>query len=527
MTLLPVIGRELRASARQSFSYTLRVLGVLAVLLVLGLYGLDEDSLGTGSGGKLFGYVHTVLFLAIWVLAPLLTADSISRERREGTLALLFLTPLRPHHIVYAKGAAHGLRAFTLWLAVLPVMAICFLVGGVAWPEVAISVLVNFSSICLALAAGLLGSAFSKVWARAMALGLLLAFGTFLLFMMILPPLIELIAGVGIGFTDWAPSPAVGFALSVNWDNMWGQGFGTRTVGPRLIWAFANAALFAVLCLILLVRLAAWNVRRTWREEPPSARIQWLRKKMFTPILFQALLHRWLNWRLRRNPIGWLEQRNWSGRLVVWSWFAVVICIYTSLFANLYIYQRGFHVVQFVLGALLAASIALSAAGSFRRERESGVLELLLVAPLREHQIIVGRVAGIWSQFLPAIALLFAVWVFGATFMSTVANEFPSLLLFALTFATLPIVGLYFSLKKSNYIVALLWTLAVQFLLPTMCAQALNWFLGPFNTPQDSDSLVELALFAPPQLLFAAWLAWRLHENLKYRKFALVARGAG
>ena len=157
MILLPVIERELRASARQGFTYSLRVLGVVALLMVVAMFGV-RGRVGPGSGPELFGVMHTVLFGAIWVLVPLLTADCISRERREGTLPLLFLTPLRPGDIVHAKSLAHGLRAFTLWLAVLPVLAVSLVAGGVGWREIVASALVNFSSICLALGAGLVAS---------------------------------------------------------------------------------------------------------------------------------------------------------------------------------------------------------------------------------------------------------------------------------------------------------------------------------------------------------------------------------
>src|SRR5215472_1339328 len=100
MILLPVIERELRASARQSFTYLLRVLGALALLLVIGWFGLRGE-LGPDCGGDLFRALHAAIFFAIRLLAPLLTADCISRERREGTLPLLFLTPLKPPSIVW------------------------------------------------------------------------------------------------------------------------------------------------------------------------------------------------------------------------------------------------------------------------------------------------------------------------------------------------------------------------------------------------------------------------------------------
>src|SRR6266404_544378 len=182
MILLPVIDRELRAAARHSFTYSLRVIGVLALLVVFAMVSLEEG-LGRGIGSKLFSYLHYTLFFSIWILVPLLTADCISRERREGTLPLLFLTPLKPRDIVYAKGMAHGLRALTLWLAVVPILTVPFIVGGVSWQEVAFSVLVNFSSICLAMAAGMLGSAAGKSWTRAMGMGLGLSLAFLLLFM--------------------------------------------------------------------------------------------------------------------------------------------------------------------------------------------------------------------------------------------------------------------------------------------------------------------------------------------------------
>src|SRR5712671_763935 len=108
-----MVARELRATARQSFTYSLRMMGVAAVAAVCAVAALGPN-FSSGAGGKVFGYLHFTLFCAIWILVPLLTADCLSRERREGTLPLLFLTPLKPVGIVLAKGMAHGLRAFSL-----------------------------------------------------------------------------------------------------------------------------------------------------------------------------------------------------------------------------------------------------------------------------------------------------------------------------------------------------------------------------------------------------------------------------
>ena len=525
MILLPVIERELRTSARHSFTYLLRVLGVLALLLVIGWFALRGE-LGPDCGGELFRALHGVLFFAIWLLAPLLTADCISRERREGTLPLLFLTPLKPPGIVWAKSTAHGLRALSLWLAVVPVLAICLVAGGLGWTEIVISVLVNFSALCVATAAGLVASALSRVWTRAMAVAMLLAFGLFLSHLTLIPGCVRMVGG------PWNPDefhPWAGLAFALNVDGAWQSRWGTIG-GALLLKTFGLFALLSLGVLVLLVRFSAWRVKRTWQERPASARIEWLKNKLVAPAVFASVLRRWLRWELQRNPIGWLERRSWSGRLVVWSWLAVVICIYSSLFANQAMYSHGFHSLQMVLAWLLAGSIAVSAAGSFRRERETGVLELLLVAPLREWQIIGGRVRGLWGQFLPSIILLCLVWLYCASFLSEESEWLP-MLLSLVTFATLPIVGLYFSLTRSNFVVALLCTVVLQMIVPVVLGQVAQFLSDTGMTPYVTTGGPEqdwVALLAAPtfQLLLAWFLGWRLHENLRHRSFAMEGRAA-
>src|SRR5262245_34253636 len=157
MVVLPVMERELRTCARQPFTYTLRAIGMVALLLQCLIFG-SQHGFGPTLGSKLFSSLHYTLFGAIWILVPFLTADCISRERREGTLGLLVLTQLKATDIVTAKSLAQGLRALTLWLAVVPVLTIPFILGGVSWMQALLSVAISFSSICWALAAGLIAS---------------------------------------------------------------------------------------------------------------------------------------------------------------------------------------------------------------------------------------------------------------------------------------------------------------------------------------------------------------------------------
>lgn len=479
MTVFPVIARELRASARQPFTYYLRVLGV-SVLLVAGvLFGMQRG-FQPGFGRQLFGALHGALFGAIWLLVPMLTADCISRERREGTLGLLFLTPLRGTDIVVAKGLAHGLRAVTLGIAVIPVLTIPFLLGGVSWAEAALSVALNANAICWALAAGLLASAWSKAWLRALLLAAILAFAFFVVLATesgwLMMQTVRA-ARMGQFEMDWGRALAVGFVLLTNAGGEWSS-FARWVPVPvsPLVWAIGQTTGLSLLTLLVAVLVAGAKTRRSWQEEPPSPRQLWWQRTFCTPVLWRSLFRRWMRRKLERNPIGWLEQRTWSGRLVTWAWFAVLISVYSMVLTDRHFFE-GANGLHTMMASLLAGSMAMSSASSFRRERETGVLELLLVSPLGENQIIAGRLGGLWSQFVPAAGLLLAVWAYCSTFLPD-GGDAGTFLFFLLTFVTVPVFGLYFSLSCRSFLTAFLATIVVALVLPLVLPEALRTVLG-------------------------------------------------
>ena len=64
-------------------TYWLRAIGIGAILGVMAL--VDVRGVPSELGGRLFSALNATLFLSIWIFVPLLTADTISREKREGT----------------------------------------------------------------------------------------------------------------------------------------------------------------------------------------------------------------------------------------------------------------------------------------------------------------------------------------------------------------------------------------------------------------------------------------------------------
>lgn len=526
MNVLPVILRELRSQARQPFTFWLRVLGV-AALLVCGSFFAADISFTPNRGGALFGYMHLTLLCAVWILVPLGAADCLSRERREGTLGLLFLTPLKARDIVVAKGLSHGLRGTTMLVAVLPVLTLPFLIGGVSWQQAVASALINFSGICWALAAALLASAWSKSGLRAMALAALLA-GLALLAQCF-------IAGMWLGAT-LGRNPRSGYStLDFNllmgfvatglhpeaW-NVWAGMLPTVKVS-QLLTAILQATVVSLLVLTCAVWLAARHVRRSWQEEPPSVRAQQIDRVFFQPVLGVSFLKRWMRSKLERNPIGWLEQRRWSGRLVVWTWLAIIISVQSLALTDSGFFHNYRSWSEF-MAWLLTFSMAASAAGSLRRERETGVLELLLVSPLTTRQLISGRLRGLWGQFLPSIVLLLGVWFYFQNLLPNRERGTAQIWFFLVTYSVLPVVGLYFSVRSRHFITAFVSTLALVIAAPVLLLGAVKFavtlitgtgaYLGMFGL----DAYPAITFI---QLCLAVEFGKRLHHRLETRSFPL------
>lgn len=534
MNLLPVITRELRAEARHPSTYWLRVLGAGAVIAAAILFTLVYGA-NTQLGAKLFQELHLTVQLTLWVLVPLLTADCLSRERREGTLGLLFLTPLRAFDIVVAKSLVHGLRAVTLILATLPVVALPVLMGGVAWQQTAASLLLNSSAICLALAAGLLASALSKSWVRS----LIVAFGLAGLLALTYCTALGSIHGVNAGGTRYfagAQPLQIGLQLAggINPDDYlsyrlvrtpWLGVPQVASVVPQYLLSAIEGFALAGGGLIGSAIIAALVTRRSWPERPPAPAAIWLRQRLCTPVVMLGVLQRWMKRKLDRNPLGWLEQRTWSGRLVIWGWFAAMISVYSLILTDGNFLARNLANVHSFMGWLLLLSLALNASTSFRRERETRVLELLLVSPLSETQIILGRLRGLWGQFLPSFLLLVGGWLYLSSALNHRGRESFSILLLASSFVAVPVAGLYFSLICRNFLIALLATVGLTLVLPLIWPSLLKLFLLAlslgairFGPGQFTDNLAASLLF---QLALTAYLQFQLRRRLEARQFAM------
>src|SRR5207344_403152 len=114
-------------------TYWLRFFLVLAALIIwLALLLAQRGQMGTVQRSQMLFHSLGVLALsASLVSGVFLTSDSLSEERREGTLGLLFLTDLKGYDVVLGKLAAQFIHLGCALVAIIPAAALPLLFGGV------------------------------------------------------------------------------------------------------------------------------------------------------------------------------------------------------------------------------------------------------------------------------------------------------------------------------------------------------------------------------------------------------------
>src|SRR5881628_465284 len=170
MTFLPIVERELRVAARRRGTHSMRFCVALAVLVVwLALILGSQRTMPPAQLGHQLFLALSILAFGFSLLAGVfLTADCLSSEKREGTLGLLFLTDLKGYDVVLGKLAATSLHAFYGVMAVVPMLAVPLLMGGVTLDESCRVALVLANALFFSLAAGIFISTMNKSPRKAM-----------------------------------------------------------------------------------------------------------------------------------------------------------------------------------------------------------------------------------------------------------------------------------------------------------------------------------------------------------------------
>lgn len=397
LTLFPIVERELRVGARQRRTLWTRLLPVIIAILIaywslLSVGGLIPPG---QIGANLFAHLSTFVLVASLLVGPLLTADCLSREKREGTLGLLFLTDLKGNDVVFGKLIGTSLNAFYSLLAVLPVLGIPLLLGGVTGGEYWRTVVALLNALFFSLALGLLVSASCRQ--EYVALGVTTA----------------LLVIVGILL------PAIKVPPKVAWISWLAEVF-----SPVLTLRAASAsnypiAPWAFYASLLLVHLTAWAcllaapraLARTWGDElrSRSATSWWTHWQRWT-YGNAAQLRAYRARLLARNPTFWLGSRKRLHNLHIWliSFGAIAIwwigCVMTdwNYLMGVRLSAFGVIAVHLVLKSLMAAE----AARRLANDRECGILSIVLCSRMTVKEIIQGQILTLRRRFIGPVVMI-------------------------------------------------------------------------------------------------------------------------
>jgi ABC-type transport system involved in multi-copper enzyme maturation permease subunit len=514
MSILSIAERELRVAARKRTVYAVRTSVALigfgfsaCALWVVTLQGFTPVP-----GYLLFQVLSWLTFGCACLIGATLTADSISEEKREGTLALLFLANLRPYSIALGKLASHGLVALYAVIGAIPVIAIPTLMGGSDLYTILKTALVLVFTILLALTLGLFASMLSrKAWAGSALSVSLLGFLT-----MAIPAFSSVFFVTGhvtAAFVIGLFSPSYLLAMA---------GSPARTLSTNYFWTSFAIQVGMLLILLLIVCCV---LARVWKDRPASPATNPFRKTWFRLkhgsgtgriALRKALL--------AINPILWLSARQPYAS----SGFVLFVCLVGITISVIGAYQSGgtgrlpdqFAVPLIMwlwflpmLYVIFCFRLAVAASDRFAADRKTGALELLLSTRMTLKQIIRGQWLAVARQLWGGALVLLLLHGFVLQYiLEGLSYDFrrPCTLREVIRGTVLHLLGRMDLQEREPFYIAPLVIVSAGFLIVILWI-ALGWvamFMGLRTEKQVAAPWSAMVLLSiPPLALFVAFAA--------------------
>lgn len=419
MVLLPIVGRELRVSARRRGAYWTRFGTALTGVLVGGfLWLVMRHEPDRAIGQSLFVVLSVIVYAQTLLVGCFTAADSLSEEKREGTLGLLFLTDLKGYDVVLGKLAASSCSAFYGMMAIFPILGLPLLMGGVAVGEFGRVVLVALNNMFLSLAMGIFCSSVSRDEGRARG-------ATFLL-------LAGLTGGLPLAVVLLLESPWLREFLMAHpeWRQYWAcllipsPGFTCFTafattfrfpspLGPLVFWV-SLGTIHALGWMALW--LACRVLPRTWQDRPLAApKGSWrqqVRQWKYGPPRTRLARRQEL---LDLNPFLWLTSREPIKDALPWIFLGgmAVLWFWTYLRYPTDVMEQPVLVMgALLLHMVLRLWVGTEAPRQLAADRRTGALELLLSTRVTVPEIIHGQHWALARMFGWPVLVVLAISAF-------------------------------------------------------------------------------------------------------------------
>ncbi|MDB6033069.1 MAG: type transporter [Verrucomicrobiales bacterium] len=500
MFLTPIADRELRVASRKPGTYRLRLVTLASVIVI---WMLLMTTTRFTSAAQLGHHVYNalgLLALAGCLFSGLfLTSDCVSEEKREGTLGLLFLTDLRGYDVVLGKLVATSAQAVFGLLAVLPILGLPLLLGGVTGGEFVRLILVLLTTLFWSLTIGLAVSTFCHEARHAMGV-------TFIVLLMLagISPALWWTQKLLINSPHWDfllyPSPC--FLYFKAQENFYGL-----RAGPV---DFRNAILLVGGTASFCLALSIVSLPRVWQRTERVRFAFWPRFTLFgnrpARLLRQPLLD--------ANPMHWLGTRDLRpGRLAErlllclgLIWLLMLTFSVTAAPRPEEPFILSF-VVLYGLHLMVKTLVAVESTRRVNEDRTSGALELLLVTPLPVLAILDGHHTALKSQFQRALRILMFMNLIMILVVLTHHGKLHMngkdrgifteifvgglLVLFA-DFAALRWAGIWAGLISAKHYRAVLLTMGKIMLIPWVCIFLLVFMVRGSNGPGEAATVFGL-----------------------------------
>lgn len=279
----PIVKKDLQVTARSMrFSWALFAYDavlVMAFLLAMAVIQGGDVYYSTSNSYSSLIYLFPVLAVAqvciVALIAPIITASSISGEKERQTFDIMLTTCMSPFSIVLGKVVSAVLRILFFVAAGMPIMALSFVVGGLAWSSLFYFVL---TIILLSVISGSIGIFCSSFCRKSIAAVVLSFVIYFVIYILTFVPLIMtllltegdnagesmlfLLFNPGVFFEEFFMQIMTGASIFGTEGSMFGTGdvgFLTYHLSQGKVWMFLSAACILVLSFLFMI-VAAWRV---------------------------------------------------------------------------------------------------------------------------------------------------------------------------------------------------------------------------------------------------------------------------
>jgi len=425
----PLFDKELRVASRRRRGYALRCVYVLFLMVFIAAIWIPtvEVRSGATSRAQMEAAAKTITMSIVWfqffaaqLVAVAMMSSAISDEVYSRTLAVLLTTPLSNRQVILNKLSSRLFQVLLLVATSLPLLAVVRVLGGIPWGFLVVSLCVTAATVVFA---GSISLFFSVLCRRSYMVVIVSVLAIAAIF--VIAPFI--LGGLFRGML----SPSAFLTTTLFWNPfLLLYRFTDYTISPRQ--QFVSVLQIISCCTLLLsmsMVLLACSVRLVrsvalHRAMGEPSLLDRLKRKRFEETPVSAKPSRKQRPEIRRvvgPPMVWkemtctLSRRERFATAIVLGIEGLLVVIAYSFGALMAFLDYGMAHIMYVwafLGLAVLFTIT-SSATVLSVERESRTWPVLLMTPLTDREILVGKFVGVMRRCGPIwLALLAYVVAF-------------------------------------------------------------------------------------------------------------------